>query len=189
MLACKCVGKDNRAKENAMNTLCFCIATALLGIDVGWQRMPEGGMEYIIQLDAQTMESLRMGRAVQSDIPPAAGPVRSYRIIVGSKPLPHEAPPIAHEALSPDPNVKKLSEHTAIYSEPKPTPQTPNIVPAIETSLKEPTKPWLPLIYTLLGLFASLGANAFLGWIAWDYRRQWHLLRNNHLSMLADASR
>jgi hypothetical protein len=30
------------------------------------------------------------------------------------------------------------------------------------------TKPWLPLTLTLLALFASLGGNVFLGWIAWE---------------------
>jgi hypothetical protein len=31
-----------------------------------------------------------------------------------------------------------------------------------------PTKPWLPLTLAMLALFASLGGNVFLGWIAWD---------------------
>jgi hypothetical protein len=37
-------------------------------------------------------------------------------------------------------------------------------------------EPWLPLALTLLALFASLGGNVYLGWIAWDfYRRQRNL--------------
>jgi hypothetical protein len=31
-----------------------------------------------------------------------------------------------------------------------------------------PPKPWLPLTLTMLALFASLGGNVFLGWVAWD---------------------
>jgi hypothetical protein len=30
------------------------------------------------------------------------------------------------------------------------------------------TKPWLPLTVAMLALFASLGGNVFLGWVAWD---------------------
>jgi hypothetical protein len=37
-----------------------------------------------------------------------------------------------------------------------------------ETGESQPAKPWLPLTLTLLGLFASLGGNVFLGWVAWD---------------------
>ena len=119
----------------------ICFAAAAMGIDVGWQRLPEGGMQYIIQLDPQTLDALRDGQPIQSDIPSDAGEIRSYRIVMGagmSKP-PREAPP-------------------------PPAPVTPAPV--------EPAKPWLPLTLTLLGLFASLGANAFLGWIAWGFRRR-----------------
>jgi len=127
--------------ESAMNTMLVYVAAATLGFQVGWQRLPEGGMQYIIQLDPQTLDALRDGQPIQSDIPSDAGEIRSYRIVMGagmSKP-PREAPP-------------------------PPAPVTPAPV--------EPAKPWLPLTLTLLGLFASLGANAFLGWIAWGFRRR-----------------
>ncbi len=39
-----------------MYTLALWVATAAVGIDVGWQRLPEGGMQYIIQLDPHTLE-------------------------------------------------------------------------------------------------------------------------------------
>ena len=37
-------------------------------------------------------------------------------------------------------------------------------------------KPWLPLWLTAVALFASLGANVYLGWIAVDVRRRWRTL-------------
>ena len=123
------------------------VAAATLGFQVGWQRLPEGGMQYIIQLDPQTLDALRDGQPIQSDIPSEAGEIRSYRIVMGagiSKP-PREAPP------------------------PKPAP--PPAAPVTPAPI-EPAKPWLPLTLTLLGLFASLGANAFLGWIAWGFRQR-----------------
>jgi hypothetical protein len=121
-----------------MNALLVAIAVATLGIDVGWQRLPEGGMMYIIQLDPQTLEALRAGQPIESDIPAVAGEVRSYRIVVGQARLPREAPPS------------------------KPSPPAP----------EEPAKPWLPMTLTLIVLFASVGANVYLGWIVVEFRRR-----------------
>lgn len=154
-----------------MHALLLCFASVAVGIEVGWQRMPEGGMEYIIQLDPQTLETLRAGRTIHSDIPPAAGEVRSYRIVVGTKKLPHETPPTPRP-LAPDPGLKPLAERTAAFMQPTDVSGKPQPMPKVDVLPEEPQKPWLPLTVTLLGLFASLGANVFLGWIAWDFRRQ-----------------
>jgi hypothetical protein len=70
-------------------------STVIVGINVGWQPLPEGGMEYIIQLDPQTLEALKAGESIQSDIPPSAGDVRSYKIVLGSNKLPRTSPPAA----------------------------------------------------------------------------------------------
>ena len=176
-----------------MYTLMLCVATAAVGIDVGWERMPEGGMEYIIQLDPQTLEALRAGVDIRSEILPGAGEVRGYRIIVGGKKLPRETPPTpktmaskdadrkepqptAPHALTPDLSSKPLLERTAAYTESqrmaaaaKPQPKT--------TPEAQPEKPATPWLLTLLGLFASLGVNVYLGWIAWDARQRWKALR------------
>ena len=63
------------------HVLCFC--TAVVGIDVGWQPLQEGGMEYVIQLDPQSLETLKAGEPIESDIPPGAGDVRTYQILLG----------------------------------------------------------------------------------------------------------
>ena len=54
---------------------------------------------------------------------------------------------------------------------------SPNVAAsAIPGTLQQPTedpkedvRPWTPLILTTLSLFASLGANAYLGWLAWSF--------------------
>ena len=68
-----------------MGTIMVCLAAAMVGVDVGWRRLPDGGMEYIIQIEPQTLEALRAGEAIQSYVPAEAGDIRSYRIEVGSK--------------------------------------------------------------------------------------------------------
>ena len=49
-----------------MNSLTICIAAATLGFNFGWQRLPEGGMEYIIQLDPQSLDALRAGQPINT---------------------------------------------------------------------------------------------------------------------------
>ena len=113
------------------------IAAATLGFDVGWQRLPEGGMEYIIQLDPQTLAALQAGQPIQSDIPTAAGEVRSYRIVLGKAKLPrdmppaptirnpmlsktivpNEPPPLTLPSLTSDLGVKPHSGQPAIFEE------------------------------------------------------------------------
>jgi hypothetical protein len=141
-----------------MYALVLCVAAAAVG-SVGWQRMPDGEMEYIIQLESAALESLRAGQAIQSDISPSAGEVRSFRIIVGTKQLPRDVP---------------LPERLAVYVQPgAAASEKPSPTPPAEVQPEEPPPPWLPLTFTLLGLFASVGANVYLGWIAWDFRRRW----------------
>lgn len=187
-----------------MNALILCVATAALGIDVGWQRLPEGGMEYIIQLDPQTLEILRAGEPIRSDIPPSAGGVRSYRIVVGTQKLPREMPPVEPRAIerSPEPTLSDPKEaKTETPHAPSANPggklypeqpaifvQTDKVPPKIATDDEtgKPGKPWLPLTFTVLGLVASLSANMYLGWIVVDLRRRWRAIRRGEAPINAD---
>jgi hypothetical protein len=160
------------------------IAAAAFGSDVGWQPLPEGGTEYIIQLGPHDLDALRRGRPVQSDIPPSAGEVRSYRIIVGSGSLPREAPP-PRPAYRAEPGGRPSDGWPALPVEPREKARTPGAAAGLSSSAgstgqanrgagpsAEPAKPWLWLTVTLLGLFASLGSNVYLGWIALDLWRR-----------------
>jgi hypothetical protein len=176
-----------------MGTIMVCLAAAMLGVDVGWQRLPDGGMEYIIQIEPQTLEALRAGEAIQSDVPAEAGDIRSYRIVVGSKKqltrdkpaaprttarqktaANEVVPPAAPQRLAPDPAIKPLRGQPATFVEPSSaSPAAKPAAPAAAAaSPEQPARPWLPLTFALFGLFASLGGNFYLGWIAWDMRRR-----------------
>jgi hypothetical protein len=175
-----------------MNGLMICVAMTV-GIDVGWQNLPKGGMEYIIQLDPQTLESLRSGMAIQSEIPPAAGEIRSYRIMVGTQQLRRETPvatrsappltpasgpteflPAAPRSLTVDSHKEPSAEKLAVYEEHKgEAPADQPTKAEVQSSPKGPPKPWFPLTLALLGLFASLGANVYLAWIVWDLRQRY----------------
>jgi hypothetical protein len=75
-------------------------ATVLLGIQFGYRPLPEGGMQYLIQIEPQTLESLRTGAvAAESDIPPGVDDIRSYKITVGTGELPKVLPPPTAEKV------------------------------------------------------------------------------------------
>jgi hypothetical protein len=177
-----------------MSAVMICIAVATLGIDVGWQRLPEGGTQYIIQIEPQTLDALRAGRPIESDLPSNLQDIRSYRIVVGSKKLPRdplpsttitkpmlppivESPAAAPHPLSPDPSIKPLAAQREVFKEPTTAPATAlETQPAAEPQPAAAEKPWLPLTLTLLGLFASFGGNLYLGWLVLDLRKRCHSL-------------
>ncbi len=77
----------------------LCVAAVALGIDVGWQPLPDGGMEYVIQLEPQTVDLLRSGVDIPSDIPAYLKNLRRLRITVGNATLARKMP--AEEVSGP----------------------------------------------------------------------------------------
>ena len=67
----------------------LCMAMAALGVDFGWQSLPDGGLQYLIQIRPSAVQALEAGRPIESDIPSQIqGQIRSYKITVGSTTLP-----------------------------------------------------------------------------------------------------
>ena len=169
----------------------LCIAAVVLGIEAGWQPLPEGGVRYLIQIEPGVIETLRSGEPIESDIPPQVKDVRGYRISVGTEQLPRELPPAAEpqfsspsepNTLPPDPISKPLVEPATLLAPAEAAEQSEaSAQPAWQPNSaalqqQEPPKPWLPLTLALLMLFASLGGNAYLLWIASDFRRRYRTL-------------
>ncbi|MCE9556192.1 MAG: hypothetical protein K8T91_22825 [Planctomycetes bacterium] len=73
--------------------LALAMGTALLGIDVGWQPIEEGGLEYIVQIDPETLARMKPGDEFATGIRPVLRDVRRYRIVIGKGPLPRIALP------------------------------------------------------------------------------------------------
>ena len=174
-----------------MNTMAFFLAAALLG-EVGWRPLPEGGVEYMIEITPAMLESLKSGQDIQSDVPPdVLREMRSYRISFGDKKLvrdmplkPKAAPP---EALPPNLPSNPLPSQQATFTQsPSAAISTAESKPEVKSPAKTPPpqtagppveeKPWIPLWITVVALFASVGANIFLGWITWDVRSRYRSL-------------
>jgi len=250
-----------------------CAAAMALGIDVGWRPLSEGGVEYLIQIEPNLLETLQPGEAIGSDVPPRlVGQIRAYRITVGTEELPRELPPAGVEMggdveppgpaggvaeppglapfsalpeAAPSPGIAPPGVAAPPFEQPLPEPpgdsgeaerpgapipgsitpragevdepggagpqprswpgsSPPNLLPDVsarkpmkadqavfqvpddapgppapekaeqeKAAAGEKPKPWTPLLVTLFGLFASLGANVFLGWMALDFRSRY----------------
>jgi hypothetical protein len=70
-----------------MNALVFLVATAAVGVDFGWQPLSDGGVEYIIQIEPQSIDLLAKDHDLSSDVP-AGLDVRRFRVTVGTGKLP-----------------------------------------------------------------------------------------------------
>jgi hypothetical protein len=71
-----------------MGGIMVLVAAAAMGIDTGYQPSADGGLEYIIQIEPQLIESLKNGEDFVSDIPLTLRGVHHYRITFGNKKLP-----------------------------------------------------------------------------------------------------
>jgi hypothetical protein len=152
-------------------------------MDAGWRPRAEGGMEFLIQIEPERFAELWNDQMVEGRFPPGLSDLRSYRIIVGRARLPQEPSAEQLEAaarrtaplltMPPMPSPTPTEPHKpARPTETAVTPSAPAAQPAPET----PDRPWWPLAGSLVALFGSLGANAFLGWTTWDARRRYRQL-------------
>ncbi len=170
------------------------LAASAVGINYGYEPLPEGGMKYIIQFHLDELEEAqKVGKDLESDIPSQVGDVRSISIRLGTGPIPRENAP--SKADSNFPASKQESRKPETAAMPPPLLQSPQGKPlATQTSFNEPamkvkttpetnsataslslagelSRPW-PLIGILLLLFTSLGGNCYLIWIFAELRKR-----------------
>ena len=168
------------------------VAAITTGIDAGWQPLPDGGVEYIIQIEPHALESLSQGREIVSDIPSSLRGIKSYRIRVGTGPLPREEPrePSSTDDLEPlapadvprplvmAPDTTSGAERLAAFNQQEPSPSD-DVAPVAneneDSSDQAASAPWM--LFSLgLAAFFGFGGTLYTGWIAWDYRRRYREL-------------
>lgn len=67
------------------------LLVAAIGVDVGWKPVENGELEYIIQIAPEQLRSLKTGDVIEVGVRPMLRPVRRYRIVVGTDPLPRQS--------------------------------------------------------------------------------------------------
>lgn len=74
------------------------LVAAAVGVDTGWTPLETGGYEYIIQIPAEQLESLRAGGEFASDFPSDTGAIRSFKIVIGDGPLLNQGKDLPEDA-------------------------------------------------------------------------------------------
>ncbi len=69
----------------------LCVAAVTLGVEVGWEPNDNGGLEYIIQIDPDSLRSFSDGRPLRSDFPKDLRGLQTIRFQVGDNKLPRVA--------------------------------------------------------------------------------------------------
>jgi hypothetical protein len=72
-----------------MGGICFLLIGAATAVQFGWQPVPGGGREYIVQVEPQLVDTFRK-EGCSSDVPPQLRDIRKIRVVVGDGPLPHQ---------------------------------------------------------------------------------------------------
>lgn len=140
-----------------MGCMLVCIATAVTGIDVGWEKRPDGGYEYTIQIEPHLLDALKKGESIRSEIDPKLRHVRNYRIICGEGDLRRDPVP-PESSGSP-------SDGTPEANMPEESPPS-----------MEPEKPWFAF-WLVSGIAAGFfWAFVYLLWIHADTRRRYRTL-------------
>lgn len=74
-----------------MNGITVLVSLAVIGVDYGWQPLPDGQLEYIVQIEPSLLDELENGEEIVSEILPEARGVRRFRIRVGTGDVPRIA--------------------------------------------------------------------------------------------------
>ena len=177
----------------------LCLTTATIGIDVGWEPLSEGGMKYVIRIDAIALRALADGKEIGSDVDARVKDIRAIRFRTGSDPLPQQwrvaaggapsgpraadwppsGPVWPATATTPgpwaaDPLGKPLDTKAADPADPGAQPaiaQTGNVKNSQGESIAAmPSRPWWALIAVIVALAASLSWNVYLVWIYFEAR-------------------
>ncbi len=71
-----------------------CLAAVLLGVDARWPSLPDGGLQYVIQIEPYALDRRESGanEAIRSYVPPYVKDVRAYQIVMGTQRSAKNAP-------------------------------------------------------------------------------------------------
>lgn len=90
-----------------MSPTLTCLALALVGVDLGYQPAPNGGVEFIIQINPTTLQAIRPGDRFELDVPREARQLQPSHFVVtlGNESLPHILPAAASASPATAPIV------------------------------------------------------------------------------------
>jgi hypothetical protein len=131
-----------------LETLFAAAALAVTGIEAACVPADEGGYDYLLRVEPDLAHS-RSGHTLTSDVPSDARDVRSVRVYVADR-----WPPAVERAVV---DARRRPRPPAVVQAVATSPAT------LESTEETASRPWWLLTAALVGLFLSLGANAYLG--------------------------
>jgi hypothetical protein len=186
-----------------MQSAILGLSMCLVGVDVGWQPLATGGVEYIIQIDPLELSLIRREGA-ESAVPAEVKDIRRHRIVIGTDKLPRKAPPPERPsgaAFGSFPEAGQPGTSSKIKLPGRPPPdlskeaatsgkgggdggsreapgggKPASEIKAPPSGQTEATARWWWTLGLFLGLLGSMGGNLYLGWITWETRARYRAL-------------
>ena len=122
---------------------------------------PNAAAPTVRQQAREVVVEQKLAQGSFSDRQYIAPPPRETKTVV---PVPNRDPQLRTEAKPV--NLAAAESST--------TTNTEEVVAAEPAAAPPTEKKWWPLMFTMLGLFASIGFNVYLGWIAFDIHGRYH---------------
>ncbi|PHS12525.1 MAG: hypothetical protein COA78_08170 [Blastopirellula sp.] len=80
-----------------MYAVALLLTSATLGVDFGWEPDNKGGIEYIIQIEPESLELLKQGQPIRMQLPPNLERVQCFRVQFGTGDIPRGVIPASFE--------------------------------------------------------------------------------------------
>ncbi|MGY8768007.1 MAG: hypothetical protein ACKVH8_06165 [Pirellulales bacterium] len=84
-----------------MYAVALLLTSATLGVDFGWEPDNKGGVEYIIQIEPESLEMLKAGQPISMQLPPNLERVQCFRVQIGSGAIPRVVPASYQQEVNP----------------------------------------------------------------------------------------
>lgn len=144
-----------------LETLLLLVGLLLTGIEGAFVPTEGGGGDYLVRLEPDLVRNGTQGSPLTSDVPADARDVRRVKIFV-SDTWPAGVDRLVSDAAK-RPRVERTSQKTSLLSGGGEG----------ATGAAVADRPWPLLIGSLLTLFLSLGANAYLGLLLASMRQRY----------------
>ena len=148
-----------------LETLVLIAGLLAMGIEAAYVPDPGGGGDYLVRVEPDLIRNGNVAGPLTSDVPADARDVRRVKIFV-SDTWPAGVDRLVSEAA-------KRPRTTQATSLPLAASRLGGIAAGGETAAAVTARPWPLLIGSLLTLFLSLGANAYLGLLLASMRQRY----------------
>lgn len=148
-----------------LDTLVLLAGLLVMGIEAAYVPTDGGGGDYLVRVEPDLVRDSRNPYALVSDVPADARDVRRVRIFVADA-----WPPAVERSVQ---EAAKRPRPTPVTSAALPAAMRPGTIEPGSAAATVAEKPWPLLIGSLLTLFLSLGANAYLGLLLASMRQRY----------------